>query len=90
LERIDPEKPPGDAASVAGRLTAPMPGRVIEVLVTAGSPVKRGQLLMVLEAMKMEHSIAAPADGVVEAVHYAAGDLVAEGALLLDFVATAG
>jgi 3-methylcrotonyl-CoA carboxylase alpha subunit len=84
---VNPEEPAAAAAVVAGRLTAPMPGRVIEVLVMPGTAVKRGQLLMLLEAMKMEHSIVAPGDGVVEAVHYAAGDLVAEGALLLDFVA---
>jgi 3-methylcrotonyl-CoA carboxylase alpha subunit len=64
-----------------------MPGEVAQVLAVAGSRVKRGQALMVLEAMKMEHTIAAPADGLVEQIHYAPGDLVEEGAELIAFVA---
>ncbi|HXQ52823.1 MAG TPA: biotin carboxylase N-terminal domain-containing protein [Stellaceae bacterium] len=83
----DPLAPPDDAAAAAARLTAPMPGKVLAVQVAPGAAVVRGQLLMVLEAMKMEHAITAPADGVVARVHYAAGDFVAEGALLLDFAA---
>ena len=55
----------------------------------AGGVVKRGQPLMVLEAMKMEHTIAAPADGTVERVHFAPGDLVEEGAELIAFSAAA-
>jgi 3-methylcrotonyl-CoA carboxylase alpha subunit len=55
--------------------------------VAPGARVARGQLLVLIEAMKMEHAITAPADGVVEAIHYAAGDLVDEGALLLAFAA---
>ena len=79
--------PSGGDGEVAGRLAAPMPGKVLAVLVEAGAAVKRGQLLMVLEAMKMEHAIAAPGDGVVAAVHYAVGDFVEEGALLLTLAA---
>ena len=75
-----------DAAS-AGALAAPMPGKVIQVLVDAGAEVARGEPLVVLEAMKMEHTVAAPADGIVETVHYAAGDLVEEGAELIAFAA---
>ena len=71
------------ALAVAGPLTAPMPGRVTVVHVATGATVRRGDVLMVLEAMKMEHAIAAPADGVVSRVCFAAGDLVDEGALLL-------
>jgi 3-methylcrotonyl-CoA carboxylase alpha subunit len=82
---LDPLAPPQGKEAAAGKLTAPMPGKVLEVLVAAGATVKRGQLLMLLEAMKMEHAITAPVDGVVEAIHYAAGDLVEEGALLLAF-----
>jgi 3-methylcrotonyl-CoA carboxylase alpha subunit len=67
----------------AGTLTAPMPGRIVRVLVGVGDPVARGQTLMLLEAMKMEHAIAAPADGRVVAVAFAAGDQVGEGAELL-------
>ena len=71
------------AASHGGRLTAPMPGRVVAVPVAAGDPVSRGQTLMVIEAMKMEHGIVAPADGEVERVNYAVGDTVEEGAELI-------
>ena len=55
----------------AGRLTAPMPGRVIQLLVEAGDTVRRGEPMMIIEAMKMEHTVTAPADGVVEAVRFA-------------------
>jgi 3-methylcrotonyl-CoA carboxylase alpha subunit len=60
-----------------------MPGRVVAVTVEAGARVTRGQTLMVIEAMKMEHSITAPADGVVESVCYKIGDNVEEGAELI-------
>ncbi|HTV88461.1 MAG TPA: acetyl/propionyl/methylcrotonyl-CoA carboxylase subunit alpha [Stellaceae bacterium] len=80
---VDPLAPPADALSDAGRLTAPMPGRVVQLLVATGDAVRRGQPLVVIEAMKMEHTIAAPRDGIVAAVHYAQGDLVEEGAGLL-------
>ena len=72
-------------AVASGRLTAPMPGRIAAVLVEPGAVVARGAPLIVLEAMKMEHSITAPADGRVERVNYAAGDLVEEGAVLVAF-----
>jgi 3-methylcrotonyl-CoA carboxylase alpha subunit len=80
---LDPLLPPPGADAGAGRLTAPMPGRVIQLLVVPGEAVRRGQPMMVIEAMKMEHTIAAPRDGVVEAVHYHAGDPVEEGAELI-------
>jgi 3-methylcrotonyl-CoA carboxylase alpha subunit len=67
----------------AGRLTAPMPGRVTQLMVEPGTNVRRGQPLIVIEAMKMEHTVTAPADGVVEAVRFAPGDLVEEGAELI-------
>jgi 3-methylcrotonyl-CoA carboxylase alpha subunit len=70
-------------SAFSGSLTAPMPGRVVAVHTRPGAGVKRGEVLMVLEAMKMEHAIAAPADGTVGRVHFAAGDLVEEGAALL-------
>ena len=73
----------GEAAEDAGRLTAPMPGKVIAVLVEAGAAVRRGQALLVMEAMKMEHTITAPADGRVDAIHYRVGEQVAEGAALV-------
>ncbi len=62
----------------AGRLTAPMPGKVVAVRVEAGSNVTKGQPLVVVEAMKMEHTIMAPADGIVESVRVKAGDQVDE------------
>ncbi len=66
-----------------GRLTAPMPGKVIAVLVEPGTVVEKGAPLIVMEAMKMEHTIGAPAAGTVAEVLYAVGDQVADGAQLL-------
>jgi 3-methylcrotonyl-CoA carboxylase alpha subunit len=73
----------GDAAG--GRLTAPMPGRIIAIATSAGARVERGAALLVMEAMKMEHTIVAPADGVIEEILFAVGDQVAEGAELVRF-----
>jgi 3-methylcrotonyl-CoA carboxylase alpha subunit len=67
----------------AGSLAAPMPGKVIQVMIAAGTTVAKGQPLLILEAMKMEHTITAPADGVVKEIHYAAGEQVLEGAELI-------
>ena len=80
-ERIEPGS---SGAEDEGGLIAPMPGKVLEVLVAQGDVVEAGTPLMVLEAMKMEHRIVAAADGTVVAVHYGAGDQVAQGAVLLD------
>ena len=79
----------GHGPAEGGRLTAPMPGKVVSFSVKAGDRVKKGQSLAVMEAMKMEHTIAAPADGVVQELLYAPGDQVAEGADLLK-IATEG
>jgi len=68
----------------AGGLVSPMPGRVRRVLVGDGARVERGQALLVLEAMKMEHSIRAPRDGVVRRVAVAEGDLVEAGVELVE------
>jgi 3-methylcrotonyl-CoA carboxylase alpha subunit len=73
----------GDAQSEGGRLTAPMPGKVVSFAVKAGDVVKKGQALAVMEAMKMEHTIAAPADGTVDELLFAPGDQVTEGSELL-------
>jgi 3-methylcrotonyl-CoA carboxylase alpha subunit len=73
----------GETQSEAGRLSAPMPGKVVSFAVKAGDVVKRGQALAVMEAMKMEHTIAAPADGTVAELLFAPGDQVTEGAELL-------
>jgi 3-methylcrotonyl-CoA carboxylase alpha subunit len=72
-----------DSTAAAGRLTAPMPGKVVSFAVKTGDTVKAGQTLAVMEAMKMEHTIAAPKDGTVAELLYAPGDQVAEGAELL-------
>ncbi|PUE32043.1 3-methylcrotonyl-CoA carboxylase [Limnohabitans sp. Jir61] len=73
----------GEVQEAGGRLTAPMPGKVVSFAVAAGDKVKAGQPLAVMEAMKMEHTIAAPADGEVLELLYAPGDQVAEGEELL-------
>ncbi|GLU31919.1 acetyl/propionyl/methylcrotonyl-CoA carboxylase subunit alpha [Trinickia caryophylli] len=72
-----------DAEHGEGRLTAPMPGKVIAVLVEPGARVEKGAPLVVMEAMKMEHTIGAPAAGTVAEVLYGVGDQVADGAQLL-------
>jgi 3-methylcrotonyl-CoA carboxylase alpha subunit len=73
----------GDEDTRAGSLAAPMPGKIIKVMVAAGAKVTKGQALLILEAMKMEHTITAPADGVVKEIQYAAGEQVLEGAELI-------
>ncbi|HQC85506.1 MAG TPA: acetyl/propionyl/methylcrotonyl-CoA carboxylase subunit alpha [Rhodoferax sp.] len=73
----------GDGQLEGGRLTAPMPGKVVSFAVKAGDAVKKGQALAVMEAMKMEHTIAAPADGTVAELLFAPGDQVTEGSELL-------
>jgi 3-methylcrotonyl-CoA carboxylase alpha subunit len=83
----DPMAHAGEAEAAGGRLTAPMPGKVVAVMVEVGQAVKKGEALVIMEAMKMEHTIAAPADGLVEEVLYAVGDQVADGAPLLVFKA---
>ena len=72
------------AAGGGGRVTAPMPGRVLGVFVKQGQTVEKGDRLAVLEAMKMEHRLNAPAAGVVRALGVAEGDQVAEGALIVE------
>jgi len=63
-------------------LTAPMPGTVQRVMVSAGQAVSRGDVLLVLEAMKMEHEVSAPGDGTVIDLQVAEGDRVSSGAVL--------
>ncbi|GAA5236603.1 acetyl/propionyl/methylcrotonyl-CoA carboxylase subunit alpha [Verticiella sediminum] len=79
----DPAAGANEAAG-AGHLAAPMPGKIIAVHANPGDTVKAGQALVVMEAMKMEHTITAPAAGKVAAVRYAPGDQVAEGAELIE------
>jgi len=89
--RCEDRDHPGVHEDVAsGLLVAPMPGRVISVLVDRDSIVETGQALMVIEAMKMEHTIHAPVDGTVTAISFGEGDLVEEGVELLEIIAAGG
>ncbi|RJF95444.1 acetyl/propionyl/methylcrotonyl-CoA carboxylase subunit alpha [Noviherbaspirillum saxi] len=87
LDYNDPLAHAGEAEAEGGRLTAPMPGKIVALLVEQGKTVEKGAPLLIMEAMKMEHTIAAPANGTVEELLYAVGDQVAEGAQLLAFKA---
>ena len=73
----------GEVHEEGGRLTAPMPGKVVSFSVKVGDKVVKGQALAVMDAMKMEHTIASPFDGVVQELLYQAGDQVVEGTELL-------
>ena len=74
---------PAPAAPAGGeKVTAPMPGNILSVNVAAGDTVKRGQVLLILEAMKMENEIMAPCDGVIASVNTSKGSAVESGALL--------
>lgn len=76
-----------DTTHLSSNLSAPMPGRVLSLDVESDSTVQSGELLLVLEAMKMEHRIVAPYDGIVSAVHVAVGDLVEKDVLLIEMAA---
>lgn len=76
-----------DGAS-AGSLFAPMPGKLVRIVAEPGTTVAKGQPIIILEAMKMEHTIRAPAAGTVKKVNFAINDLVEQGALLVDFELT--
>ena len=82
LDVDDMESDGSDAGGAS--LTAPMPGTVVKVLVSEGDEVEEGKLVLVLEAMKTEHSIAAPHKGVVSSLPYGEGDSVSGGAVLLE------
>ena len=85
LHWIDPFAANVSEAAAAGRIVAPMPGTVTRILAQAGVGLARGAPVIVLEAMKMEHTLRAPADGRVKALKCAVGDFVQEGAELADF-----
>ena len=84
LSLIDPLAHAGEETVHGGHLTAPMSGTVVAVMVKSGDRVAKGAPLIVLEAMKMEHTIVAPSDGVVNVVNFRIGDRVGEGADLVD------
>jgi len=83
LLRINPLAHVAQDAAAGGNLSAPMPGKLLSFMVRVGDKVQTGQALAVMEAMKMEHTVAAPAAGTVAELLYAPGDQVAEGAPLL-------
>ena len=68
--------------SVSGSLNSPMPGKIFKVIKNVGDEVKKGDTILILEAMKMEHSIRADKDGVVKKIHFQVGELVQGGAVL--------
>jgi 3-methylcrotonyl-CoA carboxylase alpha subunit len=73
---------------IKGNLKAPMNGTIIQVDATAGQAIKAGDVLMIMEAMKMEHTIKAPEDGTIREISFNVGDLVAEGAMLIEMEET--
>ena len=77
-------------ASGDASVRSPLPGKIIDLRVKAGDTVSKGQPLLVLEAMKMEHTLSAPTDGKIKSVRYAVGEQVAEGAELVEFEDAAG
>jgi 3-methylcrotonyl-CoA carboxylase alpha subunit len=79
----DPRTHEFAASAASGGLTTPLPGVVVSVPVAVGQSVAAGEVVMVIEAMKMEHTITAPYAGTVETVHFARGDRVPEGSELL-------
>ena len=85
LSRIDPLHQATEGQGAEGGLVAPMPGKVIAWLATPGAEVEKGAPLLILEAMKMEHTITAPAAGKLNAFRFAVGEQVSEGAELVDF-----
>jgi len=87
LHRRDPYAPAGEDAAAESRLSAPIPGRVVQLLVAAGDAVVKGQLLAVLEAMKTEIKITAPRDGVIAHLGCREGESIEEGVEILSFTA---
>ena len=85
LTLFDPFHFKGDDSANEGRLTAMMPGRVVKLMVASGDVVKKGQPLLIMEAMKMEHTIVSPRDGTIERVAFGVGDMVPADAVLFAF-----
>lgn len=81
-----PKAAPKPAASAGGqgavKVNAPMPGKILSVKASVGQAVKQGDVLLILEAMKMENEVVAPQDGTVASIDVAAGDSVEAGAVL--------
>jgi acetyl/propionyl-CoA carboxylase alpha subunit len=89
LREFDPFEAAEHGGEAADRVITPMPGKIIQVLVKAGDAVKRGQSLAMLEAMKMEHTLTAPADATVESVNVQQGDQVPAEAVVVRFAKAA-
>jgi len=89
FERVDDAQQAGAAGAGSGSVVAPMPGKVVKVLVAAGDTVAAGQPLVVVEAMKMETTLAAEIDGTVSRVHAEPGAMVDAGAVLIEIDAAA-
>lgn len=85
LNLSNPTLANNEEISTDNRFIAPMPGIVIEVFVNPGQKVAQGDRLIILEAMKMEHTISAPTAGTIKSISYKTGDLINEGAKLLEF-----
>ena len=87
LARVDPLQFNAEGGGAEGGLLAPMPGTVIALLAQPGTRVAKGTPLLILEAMKMEHTVAAPAAGTINGFRFGVGDQVGDGAELVDFAA---
>ncbi len=87
LTPFDPLEAAEHSDSGTHDLVAPMPGKIIQVMVKPGDAVKRGQAIAILEAMKMEHTLSAPSDAVIDKLPWAAGDQVSEGTVIASFAA---
>ena len=85
FELVDPLQPPVAQGVGGDRLSAPMPGRIVEVGTAVGMAVTSGDVLLILEAMKVQMRLTAPRDGTVSVLHVQAGELVDEGAELVSF-----
>jgi 3-methylcrotonyl-CoA carboxylase alpha subunit len=83
LNYQDPMAHAGEEEAEGGRLTAPMPGKIVAIHVEQGQTVAKGEPLLVMEAMKMEHTISAPGAGIVKELLFEVGDQVGDGAQLL-------
>jgi len=79
----EPKAAPAAAGAGAVKINSPMPGNILSVKASAGQAVKKGDVLMILEAMKMENEICAPQDGTIASVQVAAGDSVESGDVLV-------
>jgi acetyl/propionyl-CoA carboxylase alpha subunit len=88
LQWMTPLPLPGQIQAASGSLRAPMPGQIIAIMATVNQMVEQGEILLTMEAMKMEHRIQAPYAGTVEAIHFEVGANVQADSILLDLRAT--